>query len=122
MSSTEQLRGVWQAIAVTVSGVAIPESEVIAIRLTLTEARFTTSRGAETLFDSTYSVASDKSPKEIQMMGVGDDFDGQPALGIYGFQDEILELCYSMPGFGRPTGFASAPGSGAFLIRLRRVE
>jgi uncharacterized protein (TIGR03067 family) len=122
MGATEQLRGIWQAISVTVSGVAIPENEVIAIRLTLTEARFTTSRGAETLFDSTYSVASDRSPKQIQMIGVAGDFDGQAALGIYRFESDVLELCYTMPGFGRPTDFASGHGSGAFLIRLKRVQ
>jgi uncharacterized protein (TIGR03067 family) len=122
MGSTEKLHGVWQAISVTVSGVAIPESEVIAIRLTITGARFTTSRDAETLFDSTYSVDPEKSPREIQMIGVAGDFDGQAALGIYRFESEVLELCYTMPGFGRPTDFASGHGSGAFLIRLKRVQ
>src|SRR5207253_5844525 len=104
-----------------VSGENIPADDVNTIRLVLTATHFTTSRGAETLFDSAYTSDATKSPKQIEMIGSGGDFEGQPALGIYPFEGEILRLCYTMPGFGRPTEFVSAPGSGAFLITLRRV-
>jgi hypothetical protein len=59
---------------------------------------------------------------QIEMIGV-EDFAGQPALGIYRFQEaDGFQLCYTMPGFLRPTDFVSAPGSGAFLITLKRIE
>jgi uncharacterized protein (TIGR03067 family) len=122
VNSSNQLPGVWQAISAIVSGEAVPASDVNAIRLTLTATRFTTSRGAETLFDSTYTSDATTSPKRIQMIGTAGDFEGQPALGIYAFEGEILQLCYTMPGFARPTDFTSARGSGAFLITLKRVE
>lgn len=100
----------------------MPSHDVQTIRLTLTATRFTTSRGAETLFDSVYTADATTSPKQIEMIGSGGDFEGEPALGIYGFEGDLLQLCYAMPGFQRPTDFASAPGSGAFLITLKRVE
>lgn len=121
MSSNGELRGVWQATKVTVSGQSIPAAELGSIRLTLTGTRFTTRRGEETLFDSSYTADSTTSPMEIEMVGSGGDFEGQAALGIYELAGETLRICYSMPGFGRPREFASAPGSGAFLIILRRV-
>lgn len=121
MSSAENLHGVWQAISVVVSGEKIPGEDVNTIQLTLTSTRFTTRRGGETLFDSSYSVDATKRPMQIEMIGTGGDFEGQAALGIYAFEGETLRLCYKMPGFARPDEFASAPGSGAFLITLKRV-
>jgi uncharacterized protein (TIGR03067 family) len=122
MSSWQQLEGVWQALSAVVSGQIIPLEDVNTIQLTLTATRFTTRRGDETLFDSTYNSDSTKTPMQIEMVGTGGDFEGKPALGIYAFEGETLQLCYTMPGFLRPTEFASAPGSGAFLITLRRVS
>ena len=122
MSSAENLHGIWQAISVVVSGEKFSGEDVNTIQLILTETRFTTRRGGETLFDSSYSINAMKSPMEIEMIGTGGDFEGQPALGIYAFEGETLRLCYKMPGFARPAEVASAPGSGAFLITLKRVE
>lgn len=119
---TDQLPGIWTAISAVISGEAMPERDVNTIRLTLTATRFTTSRGAETLFDSSYTSNATTSPKQIEMIGSGGDFEGQAALGIYELEGEVLRLCYTMPGFKRPTDFASAPGSGAFLITLKRTE
>jgi uncharacterized protein (TIGR03067 family) len=122
VNSSEQLPGVWQAISAIISGEAMPAGDVGAIRLTLTATRFTTSRGAETLFDSAYTSDPSASPKRIEMIGTGGDFEGQPALGIYAFEGELLQICYTMPGFARPADFTSARGSGAFLITLKRLE
>jgi uncharacterized protein (TIGR03067 family) len=120
MSSAEQIHGVWQAVAAVISGQVLSGEEVEEIRLTLTQTRFTTQRGAETLFDSSYTADASKSPMQIEMVGTGGDFDGKAALGIYSLDGETLQLCYKMPGYPRPTEFASALGSGAFLITLRR--
>jgi uncharacterized protein (TIGR03067 family) len=120
MNSAEQIHGVWQAVAAVISGQVLTGEEVEAIRLTLTETRFTTQRGAETLFDSSYTADATTSPMRIEMIGTGGDFDGKPALGIYSLEDDTLQLCYKMPGYPRPTEFTSALGSGAFLITLKR--
>jgi uncharacterized protein (TIGR03067 family) len=120
-TDAEQLPGTWQATAITFSGQILPEEELGSIQLVLTMTRFTTRRGTETLFDSTYTIDTTKSPMQIQMLGSGGDFEGKPALGIYEFEAETLRLCYKMPGYPRPTDFSSAPGSGAFLILLKRM-
>lgn len=121
MNSPEHLHGVWQATSAVINGQALPDEAVDAIRLTLTRTRFITQRGSETLFDSSYKIDSTTSPKQIEMMGV-EDFEGKPALGIYEYEGETLQLCYKMPGFVRPTEFTSPPGSGAFLISLKRLD
>jgi uncharacterized protein (TIGR03067 family) len=121
MSSMDQLHGVWQAISAVVSGEALPNETVETIRLTLTATQFTTRRGGEILFDSSYTIDVTKTPNEIEMIGIG-DFEGKPALGIYALDGEILQLCYRMPGYLRPIDFNSLPGSGAFLIMLKRLK
>src|SRR5262245_44720013 len=120
MSSIGTLEGIWQATSAIVSGDAISAEPVRTIRLTLTADPLTTARGAETRCDSSYTVNTQKSPSEIEMIGIA-DFAGQPALGIYALTGETLQLCYRMPGFSRPTDFESAKGSGAFLITLKRT-
>ena len=121
MNDASALPGIWQATAAVVSGQELPPNVVAVLRITLTETRFKTQRGLETLFDSTYSVDASQSPMHIQMIGTGGDFDGQPALGIYSLEGEVLRICYKMPGYGRPSDFASPAGSGVFLITLRRA-
>ncbi len=91
------------------------------IRLTLTDTQFTTRRGEEVLFDSTYTTDNDLDPMQMEMIGIG-DFAGAPALGIYRLEADTLELCYRMPGFARPAEFASAPASASFYITLRRIQ
>jgi len=120
VNPSEQLQGVWQAISAVISGDAIPEDAVGTIHLTLTATQFTTRRGGETLFDSSYTSDATTSTMQIEMLGIG-DFKGKPALGIFALDGDTLQLCYKMPGYPRPSGFASAPGSGAFLITLKRL-
>lgn len=122
MNASEQLLGVWQAVSTTFSGQELPGETVETIRLTLTPTRFTTQRGSETLFDSVYTTDPTKTPMQIEMIGTGEGFEGKPALGIFAFEGETLQLCYRMPGCHRPTEFVSPPGSDAFLIILKRLQ
>src|SRR6185436_1002005 len=80
MSSTEHLEGIWQATSAVVNGEEMPADAVRTIQLILTATRFTTRRGGQTLFDSSYSVNAAKVPNEIEMIGI-EDFAGKPALG-----------------------------------------
>jgi uncharacterized protein (TIGR03067 family) len=121
MNLPPELPGIWQAIAATINGEELPAREIDAIRLTLTATRFTTTRAGQSLFDSSYSIDRSATPMQIEMIGV-EDFAGQPARGIYALEGDTLRLCYKTPGFPRPTEFTSQPGSGAFLIILKRLE
>lgn len=120
--STRPLQGQWLAVSATINGKELPPDVVNSLRLTLTELRFKTERGTETLFDSTYSVDSSKTPNEINMIGNEGDLTGKEAFGIYELSGDDLRLCYTMPGSPRPARFASAPGSGAYLITWKKAR
>jgi uncharacterized protein (TIGR03067 family) len=86
----------------------------------MTRNRYKTEKGAEVLFDSTYTVDASKSPKQINMIGTEGDLAGKEAQGIYSLEGEILRICYVMPGLPRPATFESPTGSKAFLVTWQR--
>jgi uncharacterized protein (TIGR03067 family) len=114
------LIGTWIGLSATVDGRALPETTVHQLRLALTTDRYKTEKGGEVLFDSTYTVDSSKSPKEINMIGTEGDLAGKTAEGIYLLEGDTLQVCYTMPGKPRPNAFSSPVGSGIYLVTWRR--
>jgi len=120
--TSNKLEGDWTCAYAVVDGKPMADSKVQLLRLALTDKRYTTQMGPETLFDSTYTIDPAKSPKQIEMVGTEGAMRGKSALGIYELADDRLTICYTMPGNPRPTDFDSKPGSGAFLVTWKRAE
>ena len=117
-----KLVGEWNCVSATVDGRALPADTVKALRLAITETRYITEKGNETLFDSTYRVDRTKSPAQIFMLGNEGALAGKEAHGIYEISGETLRICYTMPGDPAPTDFESAAGSKAYLVHWRRAQ
>jgi uncharacterized protein (TIGR03067 family) len=117
---SERLEGTWNGVSATVNGKPFSESTVKLLRLTLTKDRYKTEKGSEVLFDSTYEVDRSKQPNQINMVGTEGDLKGKQAQGIYRLDGDTLQMCYTLPGKPRPTGFESAVGSEAHLITWKR--
>ena len=115
------LVGKWACVSAVVDGKPLPDDTVRLLRLSLTSDRYKTEKGAEVLFDSTYSVDRSKTPKEINMIGTEGALAGKEAQGIYALDGDTLHICYTMPGERRPTAFESAAGSKAFLVQWKRL-
>jgi uncharacterized protein (TIGR03067 family) len=119
-NNTNPLAGTWSCVSATVDGKRLPHETTDLLQLTLTQNRYTTKKGSDVLFDSTYTVDPSKSPKQINMIGTEGDLTGKVAPGIYSFDDDVLKICYVMPGLKRPEIFESPPGSKATLIIWKR--
>jgi uncharacterized protein (TIGR03067 family) len=117
---SERLEGTWNGVSARVNGKPLSESTVKLLRLTLTKDRYKTEKGSEVLFDSTYEVDASKQPHQINMVGTEGDLKGKQAQGIYHLDGDTLQMCYTLPGKPRPTGFESAAGSEAHLITWKR--
>jgi uncharacterized protein (TIGR03067 family) len=120
MNTTDKLEGQWQCISAVVDGSPLPEQTVQALRLILTRDRYKTEKGSQVLFDSTYTIDPVRTPKHIAMVGTEGDLAGKEALGIYSLEEEILRICYTMPGGKRPETFESQRGSKVFLVIWKR--
>ena len=90
------------------------------LRLTLTQNNYKTEKGSEVLFNSSYTIDPTKIPKQINMLATEGELAGKEAMGIYSLEGDILRMCYTMPGLGRPENFESAAGSKAFLVVWKR--
>ena len=117
-----KLLGEWNCASATVDGKALPADTVKALRLAITETRYITEKGNETLFDSTYRLDRAKSPAQIFMLGNEGALTGKEAHGIYEISGDTLRICYTMPGDPAPTAFESGVGSKAYLIHWRRAR
>ena len=120
MNKDDGLHGAWTCISATVDGKALSKDTAAALRLTITQDRYKTEKPGEVLFDSTYRVDASRSPRQINMVGTEGDLKGKEAQGIYSIEKDILRICYTMPGDGRPERFESLPGSKAYLVVWKR--
>jgi uncharacterized protein (TIGR03067 family) len=120
MNATSDLQGTWSCVSAKVDGNALPEETVALLRLTLTHDRYKTEKGAQILFDSTYTINASANPKQIDIVGTEGDLKGKAAQGIYSLDGETLRLCYTMPGLDRPQTFESPAGSKAYLLVWKR--
>jgi uncharacterized protein (TIGR03067 family) len=118
----DKLIGTWICIAGAIDGKPIPEETAKQLRLVLTKSTYTTLRGDQTLFESTYSLDPAASPKTIDIVGTEGENAGKAAQGIYEVEGDDLRLCYTMPGRDRPRAFDSKPGSGAYNIVWKRSK
>ena len=118
----EGLQGTWACLSASVDGKPLAEETVKLLRLTLTNNRYKTEKGAEVLFDSEYILETSQSPAHIDIVGTEGAFKGRSARGICSLAGDTLKICYTMPGKARPTAFASEPGSGAYLIVWKRQQ
>jgi uncharacterized protein (TIGR03067 family) len=120
MNITDNLSGTWSCLSATVDGKPLAKETTDLLRLTLSQNRYTTEKGSQVLFESTYTVDPAKKPKQINMVGTEGDRAGKEAQGIYSVEGDVLRICYVMPGLPRPQGFESPTGSKAFLVIWRR--
>jgi uncharacterized protein (TIGR03067 family) len=120
--TSENLQGDWLGVTAIIDGKSLSESTTQQLRLTITRDRYITTKGVETLFDSTYRLDKSTTPPRIFMLGNEGDLTGKEASGIYSLAPNSLTICYAMPGDPTPNAFTSLPGSKAYLITWRRLS
>jgi uncharacterized protein (TIGR03067 family) len=116
-----RLYGEWSCVSAEIDGKLLPDPTTEALHLTITQTRYITSKGDESLFDSTYRVDRAKTPAQIFMLGNEGALDGKEAAGIYEVQGDTLHVCYAMPGDPAPLTFGSPVGSKAHFVVWRRA-
>jgi uncharacterized protein (TIGR03067 family) len=118
----EKLQGKWVLVSLVVDGKAAEEDEIKDRFLVVKGERATfmykdKERGAASL-----KVDPGQSPAHYDITYEDGPAKGTTLKGIYKFEGDTLTMCAGGIGKGRPTEFASKPGSGAMLYVSKRAK
>jgi uncharacterized protein (TIGR03067 family) len=118
----EQLRaleGEWRFDTLEVDGRAMPASMLGTSRLLIDGDRFRT-ESPDGTFDGIFTLNLEADPPEIDIEFVEGPEAGNWSYGIFRLEGDGLRLCLGVVGATRPKRFATTPGSGHALEKLRR--
>lgn len=115
------MEGSWRFAALEVDGMTVPAGALTASRLLIDGDRFCM-QSPEATYDGVFSIDVDAVPHRIDVEFVAGPEAGNWSYGLFEIDGDDLRICLGLTGVARPTAFATAPGSGHALERLRRVD
>ena len=120
----EQLRalqGEWHFVSLQVDGADMPAGAMSSSRLLMDGDRFRM-ESAEATYDGVFTIDAKANPMRIDIEFVEGPEAGNTSLGIFEQSGDQLTICLGLTGAKRPVAFATKPGSGHALERLRRAS
>ena len=120
----EQLRaleGEWHFASLELDGAALPPPMLAHSRMLIDGDRFRM-ESPEGSYEGIFTIDADAAPARIDIEFVAGPEAGKAILGIFERAGDALTMCLGLVGAPRPERFATRPGSGHALERLRRVS
>jgi uncharacterized protein (TIGR03067 family) len=115
------LEGDWRFVSLEIDGAAVPEDALAHARLLIDGDRFRT-ESPEATYEGIFSIDVEATPAQIDIEFVEGPDAGSWCYGLYELHGEQLTFCLGLVGASRPAAFATSPGSGHALERLRRAS
>ena len=113
--------GHWLLTSGVSKGVAMPADKVKTVYvLLLANGKYTVSVGGE-IEHWTYTVDSNKTPKQMTLEGQSGRIDGKKMLAIYELDNKTLKVCYDLSGKAFPQKFESKSGTDFFLATYKLI-
>jgi uncharacterized protein (TIGR03067 family) len=113
------LQGSWSIAALEVDGQPMPAAMLGEARIAITGSRFR-STGMGAIYEGTLELGASATPRRIDMKFDAGPEKGNTNSGIYERKGDGWRICIATRGGVRPSGFATAPGSGFALETLVR--
>jgi uncharacterized protein (TIGR03067 family) len=117
----DKFQGTWKFASVELDGRKVPPEALGGARLVIKGDRFSVVDQKAT-YHGTFRVDPGQSPKAIDVRFTEGPEKGKVIRGIYEVDGDTYRVCMGQAGKGRPTEFASTPGSGNVLEILKRVR
>lgn len=115
------LEGEWRFAALEVDGTAMPAAALSQSRLLIDGDRFRT-ESPEATYEGVFTIDVEATPAHIDIEFVEGPEAGNRSYGLYELDGDRLTMCLGLTGASRPTAFATQPGSGHALEKLRRAS
>lgn len=115
------LEGEWHFAGLQVDGADVPAAALTRSRLLIDGDRFRM-ESPEANYDGTFTIDVTEEPVRIDIEFVEGPEAGNWSYGIYELAGDQLTMCLGLVGASRPAAFATHPGSGHALERLRRAS
>jgi uncharacterized protein (TIGR03067 family) len=120
----EHLRGLeghWTFASVEVDAAAMPVAMMSSSRMLIDGDRFRM-ESPEGIYEGIFTIDVEADPHRIDIEFVEGPEAGNWSYGIYTLDGDDLTICLGVTGARRPERFATSPGSGHALERLRRAS
>ena len=115
------LEGEWAFEALEVDGAQVPRAMIAHSKLLIDGDRFRM-ESPEANYDGTFTIDAAARPMRIDIDFVDGPEAGQRSAGLFVVDGDRLTICLGLVGADRPVAFATAPGTGHALERLRRAS
>jgi uncharacterized protein (TIGR03067 family) len=115
------LQGEWRFTAQEMDGMVIPADALAHSRLLIDGDRFRM-ESPEATYEGTFTIDVGATPAQIDIEFVEGPEAGNRCAGVYDLNGDQLTMCLGVVGASRPSSFATRPGSGHALQRLRRAS
>jgi uncharacterized protein (TIGR03067 family) len=115
------LQGEWRVTGLEIEGAPVPRGALSQSRILIDGDRFRT-ESPEATYDGVFTIDVEASPARIDIAFVEGPDAGNSSYGLFALDGESLTFCLGLVGASRPSSFATRPGSGHALERLRRVS
>jgi len=115
------LEGEWRFDALQVDGNDMPAAMLSHSKLLMDGDRFRM-ESPEAIYDGHFTIDASATPMQIDIAFVEGPEAGHHSYGLFELQGDRVTICLGLVGASRPTSFATRPGSGHALERLRRTS
>jgi len=119
----EQIQGTWRVVSLEINGNRASDDDAKKITIVNgADGTWTARSDGQDILKGTSNVDPTKDPRQVELIPDDGENKGKQYLGIYELSETTRKLCVAPPDRGRPTTFASLPGSDVILVVLEREK
>ena len=115
----KKLEGTWLPLAMELGGQKFDANQLKDTKLVMTQEKYELI-SPQIKDKGELKIDEAKKPREMDILSREGPHKDKPILAIYGFDGELLKVCYGLDGKTRPTEFKTTKDDGFFMAVYKR--